>query len=58
MTTFWKTILLLAVKRQDCVHIFLEKLSKYGLDPVRDLDPEPETELKLLLSRYRIRNKS
>ncbi len=36
-------------QKADFVHIFFEKLSKYGLDPFRDLDPE--TELKLLLSR-------
>jgi hypothetical protein len=42
MTIFWETMLLLAFKRQDIVHMFLKNCSKYGLPPVPDLGPEPE----------------
>jgi hypothetical protein len=40
MTTFWETMLLLTLKRQDFVPIFF--CSKYGMDPAPDLDSEPE----------------
>jgi hypothetical protein len=56
--TFWETLLLLTVKRQDfCTHLFLF-YAKYGLDPAPNLDPESEPEPEPKLFQSRNRNKS
>jgi hypothetical protein len=49
MTTFWETIMLLTLKRQDLVQIFKTSMffgnflkkncAQYCLDPVPDFDP-------------------
>jgi hypothetical protein len=51
MTTFWETMLLLKIKRQEFLYIFFN-----WSEMVSDLDPEPER--KLFQSRIRNRNKS
>ena len=38
-TTFWETVLLVTLKRQDFVQILFLTVPKYGLDPVPELDP-------------------
>jgi hypothetical protein len=49
MTNFWETMLLLTLKRQDNVQCF--KTDRQGLNPVPNLDPEPEKKPKLFQSQ-------
>ncbi len=53
--TFWETMLLLTLKRQDFVDFFFnEKLCKTILDPELEQEPEPEIDMKTLLLSGRV----